>query len=310
MNATGQYGGITMSKPAKITIIIIITAILLFLGYIIIDKWHRQEVEKAVQKKEVELKKKIEEEKTKIADLKKELSLHKDPEVSKEKIEDALGKTETPVPSTEDRLGCEEIDGLILSFFGYLDQREYIQEMDLSGDVKEEFKKSVGLLSTRLPRISGEMDDPITLIHNIAHLYRALGKRRIIMFKMIMENEHDILESIMSSFYLWGTAYNECDDRINGRPSMNVLYEYSCFFLNSLGGRSYLSRRDSKIRTLIRYYCIRIVDSANDAKINSNGMDIRPHLLLLDKDMHLQRGLIHQKLYIDELQLLKQKYTR
>jgi hypothetical protein len=36
------------------------------------------------------------------------------------------------------------------------------------------------------------------------------------------------------------------------------MYEYASY-LNTLGGRSYLMRRDSKVRLLTTYYCILVL---------------------------------------------------
>ena len=46
------------------------------------------------------------------------------------------------------------------------------------------------------------------------------------------------------------------------------------FFLNTLGGRSYMLRRESKLRMLVSYYAILIVDRANDEKFNRYGIDV------------------------------------
>jgi hypothetical protein len=86
------------------------------------------------------------------------------------------------------------------------------------------------------------------------------------------------------------------------------MYEYASFFLNTLGGRSYLMRRDSKVRLLTTYYCILVLDRANDNGMNPNGVDIRPLIVLTANDIHSQKGLIHQKSYLAELSRLAGKY--
>ena len=86
------------------------------------------------------------------------------------------------------------------------------------------------------------------------------------------------------------------------------MYEYSAFFLNTLAGRSYLLRRDSKIRILTGYYSVLILDRANEEQLNSGGLDIRPSIKSLLSDLQTQTGLIHQKEYIAELEKLADKY--
>jgi hypothetical protein len=86
------------------------------------------------------------------------------------------------------------------------------------------------------------------------------------------------------------------------------MYEYASFFMNTLGGRSYLMRRDSKARLLTTYYSILILDRANDKGMNPNGIDIRPLIASTASDIRNQKGLIYQKAYLAELSRLAEKY--
>ena len=141
----------------------------------------------------------------------------------------------------------------------------------------------------------------------MAHFFRVLGKNRVNLIKDIFQNESEIIESAMQTFYLWTTF--ETDDKVSsGQPSLKSMYEYSAFFLNTLAGRSYLLRRDSKIRILTIYYSVLILDKANDEQLNSGGLDIRPYIKSLLNDFQTQTGLIHQKQYIAELEKLADKY--
>jgi hypothetical protein len=78
--------------------------------------------------------------------------------------------------------------------------------------------------------------------------------------------------------------------------------------MHTLGGRSYLMRRDSKLRLLTTYYCILVLDRANDSGMNPNGVDIRPIIAATANDIRSQKGLIHQKAYLAELSRLAEKY--
>jgi hypothetical protein len=76
-----------------------------------------------------------------------------------------------------------------------------------------------------------------------------------------------------------------------------------------LGGRSYLLRRDPKVRTLTIYYCVQVLDIANDEELNSRGIDIRPYLRSSLMDIENQTSLVHQKEYLSKLKELKLKYN-
>ena len=89
---------------------------------------------------------------------------------------------------------------------------------------------------------------------------------------------------------------------------MKQIYPYAAYFLNTLGGRSYLLRRDSKIRMLVNYYAVLTVDMANDNNYNAYGLDIRPYIDYLFYDINNQKGLMYRERYLTRLAALKDKY--
>jgi hypothetical protein len=113
----------------------------------------------------------------------------------------------------------------------------------------------------------------------------------------------------MKTFYQWFTMDDGGKASLKGRPSMAAMYEYAGYLLNTLGGRSYLLRRNPKVRALTTYYCVLILDRANDEELNSKGIDIRPYIKSSLLDIKNQMGLIHQKEYITRLSELSLKYT-
>ena len=62
------------------------------------------------------------------------------------------------------------------------------------------------------------------------------------------------------------------------------------------------------MRLLAAYYCVRILDRANDLYLNADGIDIRPHISSLLTDMNNQMGLMNKADYIAELERLQAKY--
>jgi hypothetical protein len=86
------------------------------------------------------------------------------------------------------------------------------------------------------------------------------------------------------------------------------LYDYAGYFLNTLGGRSYLLRRESKVRMLVNYYAILIIDRANDEKFNQYGIDVRPYIDYLFYDISNQKGLTYRERYLTRLTILRDKY--
>jgi hypothetical protein len=163
-------------------------------------------------------------------------------------------------------------------------------------------------LSKTPPMLSGEMEDLVSLIRNVTHLYRQLGKERIAVVKSILKNESDIIETVIAIFYNYISSANRCRDLIISAPSQDVLYRYAGYFLNTLSGRSCLLRRDLKIRVLVTYYSVLIIDKANDDMLNSYGIDIRPFIDYSFYEVSSQRGMIYQRQYLKKLNELKKKY--
>jgi hypothetical protein len=180
--------------------------------------------------------------------------------------------------------------------------------MKLEGGIYQEYLISVEKLSSNLPIVTGEMDSLYNMVRNVAHFYRALGKKPVLLTKQVIQNESEVMESVMKTFYLWFTMDDEGKSALQGRPSKETLYEYAGFFLNTLGGRSYLLRRGPKERTLTTYYCVLILDRANDAQLNAKGIDIRPFITSSLQEIQSQLGLLYQKEYIAKLKELNLKY--
>ena len=112
----------------------------------------------------------------------------------------------------------------------------------------------------------------------------------------------------MPAFYSFYTSDKCCEEDLQGCPTLKLFYEYAGFFLNTIAGRNYLLRRDSKIRILTIFYCVLILDTANQEKLNPYGIDIRPYIYLSMNDISNQKNLIHHKQYLTKLQSLKEKY--
>jgi hypothetical protein len=92
-------------------------------------------------------------------------------------------------------------------------------------------------------------------------------------------------------------------------PSLETLYEYAGFFLNTLGGRNYLMRRNAQLRILASYYCLLILDKANDETLNRHGIDMRPHIKRLLSEINSTKSLIYKKRYVKRLNTLEAKYN-
>jgi hypothetical protein len=298
-----------MNQSVKIFIGIVILGGLSFFAYKNFITWQKENLEKAIKQEQQLWQDKTSSLEKEVRLLQQELDALKSSTYPKEKAAEAFGEEPEKIYQKERKVSFEEIEKEIASFFRYLDNQAYIASYSLKGGTYKEYQETVDLLSKNPPIITGEMDSLHRLLKNMAHLFRVSGKNRIKLANDILNNESDIIEPVMRTFYLWFTLKDGSKQKIKGRPSLQVLYEYASFFLNTLAGRSYLLRRDPKVRTLTYYYCLLIIDQANDEKFNSYGLDIRPHIQKSYDEIRSQIGLVNQKIYISTLEALKQKYN-
>ena len=295
-----------MDRAIKAIIVIVIVAICAYFGYILFSSWHKDSLETAKRDERIEWEKRTKELMEKVTGLENELAAVKGKSVPQQKLKEVFGP-ESTVAGEKEPLSFEEIEEQIKAFFSYLDQQDYVQAYGLKGGTYEQFKLILKKISTNPPLISDETASLYNLYRNMAYFFRILGKQRLNLVKDVLHNEGEILESVMQTFYLWAT-YEDTDREKTGQPTLKTLYTYSGFFLNTLAGRSYLMRRDSKIRILTTYYSVLILDKANDEQLNPGGLDIRPHIEFLLNDLQTQIGLVHQEQYLTEMKQLAEKY--
>jgi hypothetical protein len=190
--------------------------------------------------------------------------------------------------------------------FEYLDGQEYVKAYALERGSEIHFLELLARLSANPPVIEGETKDIFMLTRNMAHFYRVMGNTNIFLGKEILINEKEIKEPAIELIYEW-TMEEIKRKNPQFKTSLNQLYEYAGFFLTTLSGRAYLSRRDSKTRILVLYYSILILDKANRGNLNYHGIDILPPLNLLIDDISNHRNLDYRRKYLARLTYIKKK---
>jgi hypothetical protein len=142
-------------------------------------------------------------------------------------------------------------------------------------------------------------------LKNAYHFYRAISKRNIILIKEIIEKEKNIIEQTIDYFY---QQHISCEDNEMFLPPFDDLYEYSHFFLNTLGGTAYLFRLESRLRILLFYYSTMIIHESNVREINKYGIDIRPYIKVLEDELNNYSMFYYSDKYLNEIELVKKKY--
>ena len=207
------------------------------------------------------------------------------------------------------KLNCEEARQNILDFLSYLNQKKYIQKY-CKEDIKQKIKSIIKNLSKNPPLPIGEAARNDIMIKNIYHFFRVLSIDDLQLIKAILKNESDELEYIMKWYYTWFTHKEKCPDQYGLLPSMDVAYKYASFFLNTIGGRAYLSRRSNQIKLLVTYYSILIIHSMNKEGKNRFGIDIYPIICTLKSELTEYSKLKFQIDYITTLNDLEKYYSQ
>ena len=204
---------------------------------------------------------------------------------------------------------CVQTADKILLFFEHLDSQNYIQEYSMKGSTRDHFNGIIKKLIANPPVVVRETDDLFAILNNMAHFFRVLGPKDILLIKDVLINERELIEPTMALFYKWSEIEPDClNKNLNIKLPLLGLYEYAGYFINTLGGQSYLFRRALHLRLLIRYYSILIIDRANSVDANRYGIDIRYTLDALIAELQTNGDLENSQDYLENLIRLQDSY--
>lgn len=209
-------------------------------------------------------------------------------------------------PGQEDY--CTQIENAVLDFFHHLDRASYVQRLGSDVDAYGRFRKVLRMLSSQPPIPAGEGADSRIINSNIFHFFRRLDRADLRLIREVMRNEGDTLEMDLDLFYRWLMLENRCPDPEGIKPSLDVLYQYAGFFMNTIGGRAYLFRRPLGVRLLMSYYCLLIVHEADIRGKNSYGIDIFPEIAPLAREISIYPDFHFQKEYVQQLGKIESYY--
>ncbi len=204
---------------------------------------------------------------------------------------------------------CLQTADKILLFFEHLDSQNYIREYGMKGSTRDHFNGIIKKLIANPPVVVRETDDLFAILNNMAHFFRVFGPKDILLIKDVLINERELIEPTMALFYKWSEIEPDClNKNLNIKLPLAGLYEYAGYFINTLGGQSYLFRRALHLRLLIRYYSILIIDRANSVDANRYGIDIRYTLDALIAEFQTNGDLENSQDYLENLIRLQDSY--
>jgi len=240
-----------------------------------------------------------------------DIAVQEKKEVIESKEEPEIPPSETepiPLPLPKEN-PCVQIEKDVAEFFTYLDTKKYILNLNPKTNAYAHFKKILKKLNANPPIPAEEISNPSNLLRNITHFFHALGKEDLYLIKEIITKEQDTNEIDFKMLFKWLLLEDDCADPEGLRPSLEVLCHYSGFFLNTIGGRSYLFRRAPNVRLLISYYCLLILHKADKEGENNYGLDIFPHIAPIKNEFENQPAFKFQMDYIEHLNRIESYYV-
>ncbi len=210
----------------------------------------------------------------------------------------------------DEKTYCERIEQEIRDYFKYLNGKGYVRHLSEGLDTSAQFKTMIRKLSAKLPIPAGEGIDSSIINDNIFLFFRVLDKNDFRLIRDILKNEGEDLEPTLDLFYRWSTLGSRCPDPEGIRPSSDVLYHYAGFFLNTIGGRSYLFRRPMGLRTLCSYYSLLILQDADKQGRNSYGIDVLSFIAPLAREIALYPDFRFKQTYLKNLEEMEKEYLR
>jgi hypothetical protein len=230
---------------------------------------------------------------------------------SRERLEQVFGASSPLVQGVSaSQLKCEELEASLRAFCDALNRSEIWRAHEVPPDSWKFFADILDTMAQRLPATGGIAQQPQVIVENSFYLFRLLGKKRLGVLRDLMKDEADVAEPLMGVLYRWLMAGRGCNGSQLQPQQFKVMYQYACFFLNTLGGQAYLMRRESRERLLTSYYAALIVHEATVRGVNESGLDVRFFLPLLFSEIEDRNDLAHADEYLKTLSNLRAYYSQ
>jgi len=305
-----------------VAVIVVLLGVGLYL-YLDRDRVGRWFSKDLIEQEKSVLEEKIASLENEVTSLKEEAALQAPPKaIPEERKEEVFGKEQaTTPPPVKEKAGesvsreaeCRDLKDRLERFCRYLDGKDYVAAYGFEEGVCRHFQGVLPRLMKSPPVVVRETDDLLRVLQNNAHFFRVLGKKNTLLLRDILLHDGDMMEPVFELLYQsleLGESCREAGADTRFSLPLRGVYDYAVYFLNTLGGRSYLMRRDSRVRMLTQYYSILILDRANGKNLNQWGMDIRYPPKALISDIRGSANLEKRAEYLRTLNALQKKYRR
>jgi len=173
-----------------------------------------------------------------------------------------------------DPADCDEVERSLQQVCRAFEARPYLHRHD---DLCGLLRQIAEELAARPPALSSELRSHDAVVGNVFHLFRVLGRERLGALRQLLREEDRLAEPLAMATYRWLVSRERCT---NGDTpvSSDVLYDYSSFLFNTMGGQAYMRRRSPEVEALACYYALQVIDEAVERGHNPWGVDPRPEI--------------------------------
>jgi len=228
-----------------------------------------------------------------------------------ERFSQAFGPTSPLVSGASPKsMDCRQLEESLRTFCRYLDASEILRSQKTYRDSWALLSDILATVERTLPPVSGETYRPSIIIENSFYFFRLLRKEKTTVARDVLRYEADLAEPLIGILYYWLFVGRQCEKLPSSDSTLKMMYNYAAFFLNTLGGHSYLYRRDSKIRALTSYYANLVIHEANLRGLNEVGLDLRFFLPLTFNEIQSRNDLLYTDEYLETLSDLQLYYFR
>lgn len=272
------------------------------------ERYHRTRIDQVKKMERLYWQEQTDKLEAQLANLEQEIKNLKVSEKTRAKVSEVFKEDPQNLMLPEGELTLEKAVYQLVTFFSYLDQQDYIKAHQLTGGSQQAFRQAIEALLASPPLYTAELANLTNLTRNLGHFQATLGDDSTRIFSEIFTNETELIEPVLHAFYYWIELCEDNPNNIIACPLLPQLYEYASFFLGTFAGRNYLFESNPKMRVLINYYSVLVIDQSLDQQNNPNGIDIRQHIQVAMREINLQKDLVDLDSYQEKLKLLARKY--
>ena len=138
---------------------------------------------------------------------------------------------------------CTEVDRKMMQMCRTLDGREYIKGRIQAGGVCAFLRAVSDDLASEAPELASELKSYPAMLQNVFHLFRTLGPKRLALLSEIAGEETADQEAIAFTTFQWLVSRERCTKAVQSDITLDGLYDYAGFVLQTMGGQAYLRRR-------------------------------------------------------------------